>query len=467
MSKQLCLFPSKKAISKVIAVVLVTLISVAAMAGGIYYSAMIYVQSRPKPTPSPTMMFSPTPTSAQIQTATPTLTSPTSTPTNWKVVDLIKAVLEDLVEETISGDGLEEIDITLKSKSTDPLKVTIELGTMFQAQSANVQNMVMIEEKIIYLESPEDVISDVIDVCCAAMELTVPQGNDKFTVSNTPSQTDLMKLLNLSSFAKETFRVKQFAVWTITDNPPRNGYVGLGYYGFGSGPRDEEMSTIKALFQNAGVQSSKYQALDLVVPATPSPTPTATPTPTPWPKLLIVSSSNYTEDGYYHIVGEVKNILSDPIFLVTIIATFYNSANEVIGTYSTSAGLPYIRPNQKSPFDLSYPDKVTPTGYKLEVGYQKMTLRQPFEGLTIINHSPSATSTDYKIVGSVKNNGAAQATSVQVVCTFYDDSGTVIGMERTYTDPSTISASGTASFELHSWRALIPTRYELQVEGNT
>jgi len=40
-------------------------------------------------------------------------------------------------------------------------------------------------------------------------------------------------------------------------------------------------------------------------------------------------------------------------------------------------------------------------------------------------------------------------------------------MGTTFANPSTLNAAGTASFELHTWRALTPARYELQVEGRT
>ena len=63
------------------------------------------------------------------------------------------------------------------------------------------------------------------------------------------------------SFGDETFRFQQFAIWTITDNPSRDEYVGLVYFGLGSGPSDEEMLTIDALFEAAGISTAKYQAL--------------------------------------------------------------------------------------------------------------------------------------------------------------------------------------------------------------
>jgi len=192
---------------------------------------------------------------------------------------LAEAVLQTLVDSDFSCDNLEEMEVTLKSKSNDPLEVTIEPGTMFLSQSAGVQNMVVTEKKIIYLDSSDDdldsfvdFVSDIIDVACACMELDMPQGTDEFTISTTPTEEVLGKLLNLPGFGDETFRIKQFAIWTITDNPPRDEYVGIGYYGFGTGPNDEEMSTIKALFESAGITTSKYQALGLV-----GPTPTAAP----------------------------------------------------------------------------------------------------------------------------------------------------------------------------------------------
>jgi len=58
-------------------------------------------------------------------------------------------------------------------------------------------------------------------------------------------------------------RVQQFAVWTITNNPKRNGYVGLtsGFSVFGSGPDDEEIDAIRHLFDMADIDMGKYRAL--------------------------------------------------------------------------------------------------------------------------------------------------------------------------------------------------------------
>ena len=54
---------------------------------------------------------------------------------------------------------------------------------------------------------------------------------------------------------------QQLAIWTITDNPTRDGYVGLGYFGVGSGPSNAEIKEIKALFRAAGIDLDKYRAV--------------------------------------------------------------------------------------------------------------------------------------------------------------------------------------------------------------
>jgi hypothetical protein len=65
----------------------------------------------------------------------------------------------------------------------------------------------------------------------------------------------------LPEFYTETYRVQQFAIWTITDNPARGEYIGIGTFGLGTRPSDEEMNEIRYLFETAGIATGQYQAL--------------------------------------------------------------------------------------------------------------------------------------------------------------------------------------------------------------
>jgi hypothetical protein len=205
----------------------------------------------------------------------------------WVPVDFSQAVANNLIQANIRGFGLQEININLTSNTNDSLKITIRSGTIFNASSASVQDMVLLEDEVFYVEAQSE-IQRYVNVACASMKLDSPNYSDKFTVSDNPTQEALVKLLNISNFSNETFRVQQFAIWTITDNPARDEYVrlvthssGTGsnynnrqpYYGpfgpSGTGPSEEEINRIKALFENAGISTSKYKALNQAMPSPP------------------------------------------------------------------------------------------------------------------------------------------------------------------------------------------------------
>ncbi len=199
---------------------------------------------------------------ARATRAPPTRRIPTPTFASTPMaVELGEAEARGLVQVDVSGDGLTRIQIALESISTDPLEVTIIPGTIFEAQSAGTQNMVVRERRVALLSSRGSREILTVLAACANMRLGVPDEKDKLTIRRTPTSEDLIKLLNLPDFHKEIFRVQQFAIWTITDNPSRNTYVGIGAFGVGSGPNEEEIGRMRSLFEKAGIPIDKYQAL--------------------------------------------------------------------------------------------------------------------------------------------------------------------------------------------------------------
>jgi hypothetical protein len=70
-------------------------------------------------------------------------------------------------------------------------------------------------------------------------------------------------LLAVPTFGEQPFRVDQFAIWTVIENPRRHDYVHLGtaFEIIGSGPSDEELGTIRDLFEEAGIDPADYRAL--------------------------------------------------------------------------------------------------------------------------------------------------------------------------------------------------------------
>jgi len=185
---------------------------------------------------------------------------PTPTPRGL-VIDLAEAEEQGLVQADITGRDLDWIDLVLESLTPDPLELTVEIGTLFEPQSWTTQSVVVIQEGSVFLETKGSEEPLTLQVACATMLRAIPGGEDQFTISREPVPDDLLKLLNLPAFQETRGFVKQFAIWTITDNPPRDGYRGLGYFGVGSPPDEEEMAEIRALFEEAGIPTENYQAL--------------------------------------------------------------------------------------------------------------------------------------------------------------------------------------------------------------
>lgn len=175
-------------------------------------------------------------------------------------VDILEAVERGLIETSASGDGLDGVEVTLTSNSDDPLRVIINPGTVFAAQSPLVQNMVVIRGHAATLRHRHDSSSLNLLAACLNMLLDVPEEEDSLSISNASAADDIIKLLDLPGFYNQTLRVRQFSIWTITEDPARDEYMGIGTF-WGTGPSDDEMLEILTLFERAEIDTSKYKAL--------------------------------------------------------------------------------------------------------------------------------------------------------------------------------------------------------------
>lgn len=166
----------------------------------------------------------------------------------------------DKISITLRGQSLQGLELTLESKIDTSIRVVVNPATMFVPRASGTQTMVVIEKAVITLE-PEMELQVELDVACAQMHDETPTSKDGFRIASKSSPADLVKLLRLPAFGDESFRVKQFAIWTITDNPTKAGYVGLVSSDFSGGPTSGELDRIAALFAEAGIPAGHYRAL--------------------------------------------------------------------------------------------------------------------------------------------------------------------------------------------------------------
>lgn len=187
----------------------------------------------------------------------------TATPSTLpEKAELRQALADGLVSVAGTGDGLQQLDLELTSEVDRALDVTIEAGTLLEPRARGTQQMIVMGAQTVSLSAGESV-SVSLDVACGEMNQDQPTGDDSFRVLNDQPAPDLVRLLAVPELADASDRVEQFAIWTITNNPKRNDYVGLtsGFSVFGSGPDDEEIDQIRTLFEAAGIDLGNYRAL--------------------------------------------------------------------------------------------------------------------------------------------------------------------------------------------------------------
>lgn len=203
-----------------------------------------------------------TPTTAVTATTVAATVAPPAPPTTLgrRKLDIDTAIGLELVSYQATGGGLQSLQLTLTSASPTPLDLTIPAGTAFGATSRGVQSMVVTTTKVVSIGAGQTAQAT-LSVACASMRLVTPGPSNQFSFDGLHSD-EMVALVNAPQFGRAGFRVQQFAIWTLTDNPSRGGYVGLGTTGFsGSGPSDDELDRIRELFTSAGLDPARYRAL--------------------------------------------------------------------------------------------------------------------------------------------------------------------------------------------------------------
>ena len=143
--------------------------------------------------------------------------------------------------------------------------------------------------------------------------------------------------------------------------------------------------------------------------------------------VRIVSHSSYYDSlNAFWIVGEVENTGDMATQFTKITATFYNSANQVIGTDYGYADLDILLPNRKSPFSILFLESqgsLNIHNYTLTLSWDNYAAGKPL-GIEIISNSSYIDGHGYMhVIGEVKNQGTINANFTKVFSTFYDSNG--------------------------------------------
>lgn len=187
--------------------------------------------------------------------------TPDAIPSLW--FSLPDAIDRNIVEASVTGDDLTEVSLSLRSICNEPVTIEVPVGTLFQPSSEQIQSMIVTSHLAIDLHPLEEKATN-ISVACINMHLKVPGKSDRLSIAIAQSGV-LQDLLVTDEFSSAPFDIRQYAIWTITDNPTRQGYTSIGSFGFGTGPDDDDMIKVFSLLVRAEVDPGKYRAFGAVV----------------------------------------------------------------------------------------------------------------------------------------------------------------------------------------------------------
>jgi hypothetical protein len=154
-------------------------------------------------------------------------------------------------------------------------------------------------------------------------------------------------------------------------------------------------------------------------------TPTDTPTPAPVGEVYVRSHRGFARDGSYHVVGEVVNALSGPIFRVTVVGTFFNANGQLVATQEGYGFLAQTSPDQRNPFRIQVPNPGHDISrYELAVSYEEISI-VTYQDIAVLSQEVRENA-GQEIAGEVQNDFDENLGSVVVAVALYDESGAVV-----------------------------------------
>lgn len=165
-------------------------------------------------------------------------------------------------------------------------------------------------------------------------------------------------------------------------------------------------------------------------------------------QVSIINDQQYvSEDGTFHIVGEIENNSSVPLNQVIVMATLYDINNKVLNTKSTDSILETIMPEKKGPFDLIFANGVVSQIYRYSLNIEYRPADHKTESLEILSSNAKRDMLDNFIIsGTVTNHDQRTANTIVVIATLYDKDGKVVATSKSYTEPEYLKAGGIAPF---------------------
>lgn len=190
--------------------------------------------------------------------------------------------------------------------------------------------------------------------------------------------------------------------------------------------------------------------------STPTRTPRPTATALPKPAVVIVSSNAFVpfaDSKSVYLVGEVRNDTPSNVEFVKINAILRSTSGVIVDGEYTYASISKMSSGMESGFKIIFSDAPQWSTYELTVEWD-VADSGPSELPITSSESYFDSSSAFHVRGTVKNTDSQQHTFVQLFVIMYDSTSRVIGVEETFTKPTTLEPSQEVTFdiEVYFWK---------------
>jgi hypothetical protein len=180
--------------------------------------------------------------------------------------------------------------------------------------------------------------------------------------------------------------------------------------------------------------------------------------------VFLGSHQSYSEGTSLVVVGEAINGSSAPVFGLTVIATFYDAAGNLVGANEARALLPQTVPTQRNPFKLQLANAPSSVqSYQLTLRWDEISI-VTYDRATVISETLQAEN-NRQIVGEIRNDHRDELRNLVVVAALYDASGAVVDVVTGNVSIPTLAPGATATFSVQPRPGTLFDSYLVQIEG--
>ncbi len=198
------------------------------------------------------------------------------------------------------------------------------------------------------------------------------------------------------------------------------------------------------------------------------------PTPTPLPVTVHGTALYETPVGSVWVLGEVVNSVGTALENTQVRVALLDESGTEVAISTAFTALDVIPVDGKSPFGVLFRSPPPGTASFVVTPIRAEASSEPgnrYMPIAIASQQSMLDGLQFRLTGSIANQGALNATNVSVILTTYDADGRVSAFRQATVGDGTLTAGGVAEFEIsiapNGPAGSLPADYSLAAQGRT